>query len=299
MARIQDPAAMLILSLEIAGSLEGFLLLDHLTDPEAFHRSDAANLERFRDHAISAITKARTLAKLEEANLALKEASMVDPLTGLKNRRFLGLRMPEELAGLHRLWRTVRTQDTSRIAQNTYMLFYMVDLDHFKAVNDTWGHAAGDAVLRQASAALRGACRESDMVVRWGGEEFLVVARNADLAFASRLAANLLEAVAGTEFDLGQGMSIRKTCSIGFASFPVLAGSPEAFTWEEAVALADLCLYAAKRSGRNAWVGLEATPSAGDLKMADLMAVTDRIQAGDISILTSFPPGTPLDWPSV
>ena len=291
------PGAMLAMTLGAGQDVDGFLVLDHMRSREGFDHSDEVRLARFREHAVSALAKARTLAKLEEANQALKETSMVDPMTGLKNRRFLDLSMPEELARVNRQWRRPGPLDRSRVAANVDLLFYMVDLDHFKLVNDTYGHAAGDAVLCQASAALRGACRESDIVVRWGGEEFLIMARNADRQFAEVLAQNLLAAVGNKVFDLGHGVTIRKTCSIGFTAYPVLADRPEDVSWEEAVDLADRCLYAAKLSGRNGWVGVRVSRLPDEPGRGHFHDLPARQSQGDVEVLSSFPPGTALEWP--
>lgn len=190
---------------------------------------------------------------LQQANAALRESSMVDPLTGLKNRRFLNVLMPEELA------RTLRQQREhaagSAVGRNIDLCLLMVDLDHFKMVNDEHGHAAGDSVLRQVADVMRATCRASDVVVRWGGEEFLIVARNTDRGHAHMLAQQVCEAVRSHRFDLGNGVVLNKRCSVGFTAFPLLPGAPERFGWEQALELADQCLYAAKNSGRDGWVG--------------------------------------------
>ncbi len=258
-----------------------------------FYRWRTRILHR-RNAQLETLVQARTL-DLEKANAALQEASMVDPLTGLKNRRFLGLSMPEELA---RVNRQHRVPDRSRDDGNTDLLFFMVDLDHFKNVNDTYGHAAGDQVLKQASDAIQKACRESDIVVRWGGEEFLIVARNADRAHAGLMAGNLRKAVRDLTFDVGHGVVLRKTCSIGFSAFPVVKAAPELQSWEEAVELADQCLYAAKQSGRDAWVGvLVPDESAGDCGRL-FQDVGGLAQEGKVRLLTSLPEGTPIRWKS-
>ena len=96
----------------------------------------------------------------------------------------------------------------------------MVDLDHFKDVNDRHGHAAGDAVLVQMQERLREVFRESDYLVRWGGEEFLVLARATRRDEARVVAERIRRAVADREFLLPDGERLRKTCSIGFACFP-------------------------------------------------------------------------------
>jgi len=245
-----------------------------------------------RNSELEVLVRARTDA-LEKANAALQDASMVDPLTGLKNRRFLGLSMPDELA---RVTRQYRSHDFAREGLNKTLLFFMVDLDHFKSVNDSFGHAAGDLVLQQSSLALRKACRDADYVVRWGGEEFLIVARNADRNFASVMAENLRKSIFDQRYDVGNGVVLQRTCSIGFSAFPVIESDPGAYPWEDAVKMADQCLYAAKRSGRDAWVGVLTPPEAagaGSKLADDLGSVAD---AGGVLVLSSLASGTPVRW---
>lgn len=247
---------------------------------------------RHRNAQLEALVRART-QDLETANLALQDASMVDPLTGLKNRRFLSLSMPEEQA---RVARQRREDRPGRVAGNRDLLFFMVDLDHFKQVNDTHGHGAGDLVLRQASARLRATCREADLVVRWGGEEFLIVARNSDRSFGAVLAQALLDGIRDEVFDLGNGLTLRKTCSVGFTAFPVLEGFMDAFSWEDAVELADQCLYAAKSSGRDAWVGVLAPDPVQAEQGRILHDLPGLVAEGKVEIRSSLPPGQALVW---
>ncbi|SHG48852.1 ligand-binding sensor domain-containing diguanylate cyclase [Massilia sp. CF038] len=245
-----------------------------------------------RNTELEALVHARTEA-LEHANAALQEASMVDPLTGLKNRRFLGLSMPDELA---RVSRQYRAHDRERAGINKSLLFFMIDIDHFKLVNDTYGHAAGDLLLQHCSNALRKACRDADFVVRWGGEEFLIVARNSDRAYAELLANNLRKAIRELRVDVGNGATLQKTCSIGFAAFPVIESAPDAHPWEDVIKMADQCLYAAKLSGRDAWVGLvmgEHASDPGARMGTELGAV---VAEGRVQVVSSLPDGTPLRW---
>jgi diguanylate cyclase (GGDEF)-like protein len=143
-------------------------------------------------------------------------------------------------------------------ADGSDLVFLLLDLDHFKSVNDTYGHAAGDAVLVQTAAVLSRVFRASDPVVRWGGEEFLAVARFVDRREAPRLAEKIRAAIAGHPFRLDDGTVLQRTCSVGFAAFPFTPSQPRSIPWEEVVGLADFGLYAAKKSGRNRWVGIEA-----------------------------------------
>jgi diguanylate cyclase (GGDEF)-like protein len=171
---------------------------------------------------------------------ALREASFTDHLTGAGNRKLLFSE------GLHLL-------DAARRAGQPVSLL-MLDLDYFKRVNDTHGHAAGDAVLVGFSELLRGALRQSDLFVRYGGEEFVVLAPNAGSSSVRELAERIRKAVERLEVPVGEAV-LRFTVSIGAASLEGPAktgerGSGDA-DLEALLARADEALYVAKGSGRN------------------------------------------------
>jgi len=193
---------------------------------------------------------------LEEANLALQAQSLSDPLTGLHNRRFLTVVVEDDLAKVQRAYHAA----AARPAANADLVFFLVDLDHFKEVNDRHGHHAGDLVLERVAKALRRAARDTDAVVRWGGEEFLLMARNASRAEAPAMAERIRAAVAEAEVELETGQTLRWTCSVGFAAYPFSPGDPAWMGWERVVEIADGCLYMAKRGGRDAWAGAVALP---------------------------------------
>jgi diguanylate cyclase (GGDEF)-like protein len=204
-----------------------------------------------RSRELEGLVRERT-QELEAAYARIEEASLTDPLTQLRNRRALeqAIATDTELA--------LRRHEDGAAGGGADLVFLLLDLDHFKSVNDTHGHAAGDAVLVQTAALLRAAFRASDHVVRWGGEEFLVVARFIDRRDAPELAEKVRTAVAAHGFRLADGTTLRRTCSVGFAAYPFSPLHPRAVSWEDVVDVADLGLYAAKRGGRNAWVGIEA-----------------------------------------
>lgn len=236
--------------------------------------------------------------ELEAANEALRSQSLTDPLTGLRNRRFLGECMPEDVAQVNRVFHEVKGPRKDRVALNIDLLFVMVDLDHFKLVNDEHGHAAGDKVLQQMGEIMKEATRDTDTVVRWGGEEFLVVARNVCRRDSTILVERIRSQVANHLFDIGEGKSLHLTCSLGFALYPFLPERPQAFVWERVVDAADQCLYAAKRAGRDAWVGLfpceELDPSL--VLDTQTLNIPDLLSKGTIQVLASLLPGTPLEW---
>jgi diguanylate cyclase (GGDEF)-like protein len=132
----------------------------------------------------------------------------------------------------------------------------MVDIDHFKDVNDLYGHDAGDRVLVQIAERLNRVVRESDFLIRWGGEEFLVVFRAAERNDGALLASRILKAVNSVQFDLGNDRRLGRSCSIGWAAFPWLPPACSDLPVDEVLRLADRGLYLAKQQGRNQAVGV-------------------------------------------
>ncbi|MDR7334463.1 two-component regulator propeller domain-containing protein [Roseateles asaccharophilus] len=198
---------------------------------------------------------------LEQKSAELQMSSVTDPLTGLHNRRFLTDHIEQDLAASLR--RAQETLAAGGQPLDTDSVFLLLDVDAFKRINDRHGHAAGDAVLVQFGARLRSVLRESDYLVRWGGEEFLAVARDTDRAQAEELAERMRGVIAAEPFQLDDGGEIAVTCSVGFACVPFELERPQARSWQQVVNLADLALYAAKRSGRNAWVGVHTAHGRG------------------------------------
>ena len=235
---------------------------------------------------------------LEGANEALRNQSLTDPLTGLRNRRFLGECMPEDVAVVNRIFSDLKGPRQDRTALNIDLLFIMVDLDHFKIVNDEHGHTAGDKVLQQMGEIMKEATRDTDTVVRWGGEEFLVVARNVCRRDSTILVERIRSQVALHEFGIGDGKSLHLTCSSGFALYPLILDLPQAIAWEKVVDVADHCLYAAKRAGRDAWVGLFPGEETGANLVLDTqsLSIPELLSNGTLQVKSSLPPDTPLEW---
>jgi diguanylate cyclase (GGDEF)-like protein len=197
---------------------------------------------------------------LKEKSAVLERSSITDPLTGLHNRRFLTEHIDADVAASLRRAQETRAAGATPVDSDS--VFLLIDVDHFKRVNDLHGHAAGDTVLVEFSRRLRSVMRESDLLVRWGGEEFLAVARDTDRARAEELAERIRTVVAESPFTADAGQTLQVTCSVGLACLPFLPSRPHAFGWQDVVRLADVGLLAAKRAGRDAWVGLYATDTA-------------------------------------
>jgi len=198
--------------------------------------------------------KQRRLDKqLAQACKDLREDSLTDLLTGARNRRFFSTTIEGDAKQAIRAYSAPGTTHAKR---NQDLVFYLIDADSFKDVNDRLGHDAGDEVLVQMAQRISSAIRYSDVLIRWGGDEFLVLSRYTNRDDSVSLAARVLNAMGDEPFELSRGASIHCTCSIGWAVFPWLARQPEAVPYDDILRLADSALYEAKKAGRNRGIGM-------------------------------------------
>jgi diguanylate cyclase (GGDEF)-like protein len=205
-----------------------------------------------------------------------------DPLTGLANRRALADR-----------WQQGTTDSAGAPFTGGLLL---VDIDHFKRINDTHGHAGGDAVLVEVARRLRSAVREQDLVVRWGGEEFLIHAPTLDAAGTRGLAERVLRVLGSSPVQL-PAVDVAVTASLGFACFPLQpSGLP--LTPDRAVNLTDMALYAAKNLGRHRGVGIRALHAADGQAMQAVEADFDSAWRQGHLELDELLPATPADQPA-
>ena len=222
----------------------------------------------------------KTNQALAHSNAALKVQGERDPLTGLANRR-------------HFQSAIVRLAEHGRLQASVFL----IDIDHFKRINDSHGHAVGDAVLVEVAQRLRSCLRDEDLLVRWGGEEFLIVIDLRHPAQIETLAQRLLDQIASTPVRHGpagaQGLNV--SASMGFCSFPV---APHGWSvdWERAIALVDTLMYMAKAHGRNRAFGLKAmAPHQAELDAAAFLALSERMEeawrAGELELVQLQGPG--------
>ncbi len=210
----------------------GVLYLRSLEGEKALRREDAEFADSVIRAAVAAIEKAHDFATVVNDRERLEQLASTDALTGCLNRRALSDALERELDRARRY--------------SLVLTILMVDLDHFKWINDTLGHLVGDMVLRQLGDLLRREVRSVDAVARYGGEEFVIVlpetGTHGALVFAERMRARI------QQFPCGDNDTpVRVTVSIGVASFPdPKINSPETF-----LATADAALYRAKADGRN------------------------------------------------
>lgn len=215
---------------------------------------------------------------LQDLNEKLQLASLTDSLTGLHNRRYLFQTLGRDLApAMH------CSDGEPKLARAAFLL---IDLDFFKSVNDRWGHAAGDQVLVQTAELLRLTSRDSDVIVRWGGEEFLIVSRDVTRSEACQHAERIRAEFARHAFELEHGEPLSLTCSIGVSTFPFVPDRSKGLSWEQVLAVADRALYDAKNSGRNRWCAYFGQPSLALDARLDT-SLDDLISRGHIQRLTA------------
>lgn len=162
--------------------------------------------------------------------------AMEDPLTGLKNRRFVPTFMERESERLRR--------------SGSSALILMIDIDHFKHLNDHWGHEAGDQALTQIATALSHCARNADVVARWGGEEFVIVCPQSDEHNVDAICSRICNRLRKTPIELPGKPFFFVTASIGAAVYTPAASEE---SWTEVLARADGALYKVKRNGRDHW----------------------------------------------
>ncbi len=202
--------------------------------------------------------KSRT-QELSLANEQLLNASVTDQLTGLHNRRYLSNIIEGECAKVQREVVKLSKRNAISVETGPRLFCLMFDLDGFKPINDTYGHDAGDQIICQVSDLLRKVCRKSDTVIRWGGDEFLIVGRIEDMLEVNLLAERIRSEIVKNGFDIGLKQRLHVSCSIGYSMYPFSPLFPDSFSWEQVQIIADRALYCSKDAGRNHWTGIIAT----------------------------------------
>ena len=257
---------------------------------ELDHKVEQRTLELNREKEL--LLKAHE--QLAALNEKLESMTVTDQLTGLNNRRYLDQFIHEDIALVQRQFaQGIPTENTSGL------VFVILDLDDFKSVNDTYGHDAGDKILVQLADVLRRALRQSDYIVRWGGEEFVVVMRHLKREDVELSVERLRAAIANTPFDIGRAEPLHKTASIGFAAYPFHPLHVDALSWEQVIGIADRALYGTKRSGKNGWIGI--SPKNMDCRKGEIVDlayeahILQQLENGQLHIATNLKK-TPLEW---
>jgi histidine kinase len=281
--------------------LQGIIYLENNLAADTFNHDRLKVVNILSSQAAIALENAQLYESLEEkvtarteqlnaANEKLVKLSNQDPLTQLYNRRYIY----EFFANLKYAFTKGALESSNKkngqwdIANNESVLgIYMIDIDFFKEVNDTYGHKTGDDVLTTISAVLRNMIRSDDFIVRWGGEEFLIILNNTVITHFKRLPEKILEAIRGTPIKVMNDKTIYKTCSIGFTQVHLGRQFPDLLTLEQTINLCDYALYMAKETGRNRAVYISLTKSpAKDQKMNAYLAMLSKESKLDSNYIT-------------
>jgi len=211
----------------------GVFLLRRTVDTPKFDAADVEFAQTVVKSGVAAIQRAHAIETTRADNSRLEALAQTDPLTQLVNRRALTIRLVTEMERVRRY--------------NAPLAMLLMDLDHFKLINDTYGHLVGDDVLFGVATLLQRAVRSVDTVARYGGEEFVIVLPETGKQGAIAFAERVRDKLATHRFPIAGGQEIHVTASIGVATYP--SGQIESV--EDLFRAADAALYRAKGSGRN------------------------------------------------
>jgi diguanylate cyclase (GGDEF)-like protein len=244
--------------------LKGVVYLENNLSDNVFTSERLEILKILSSQASISIDNARLYENMEEkirertvqlknANEKLKEISFHDPLTNLHNRRYTFEFISDITTKfIKNKIRALNNDDKRELSPKANVIgVFLIDIDHFKEVNDTYGHFAGDNVLITLSEVLKKMVRADDFIVRWGGEEFLIVLNNTKPEYLKIFSRKVLETIKETPLKVSDHQTIYKTCSLGYVKMPLDISNPELLTLEQMINLSDYALYCAKENGRN------------------------------------------------
>ncbi len=205
--------------------------------------------------------------------------SVRDSLTKLGNRRYLEQNIERELAFINRAFKS---------NQDMALGIYIFDIDHFKRINDTYGHQVGDEVLQEVSRRIQQVTRDTDLLVRWGGEEFVFVARLDNNQRTYQLADRILTTISSVPFMVTNHEPLEVTCTIGVVKYPFI-DTDNLTLWTRLISLADAALYLGKKR-RNCWVAVQNENLTELEQVESLLTVSleDAVEQNRVSVKTSY-----------
>lgn len=201
-------------------------------------------------------------ARLYELNEQLSQLTHKDTLTGLRNRRFLFEQLPKDIE-------QYQHNRDAMLQQGKCIALLQLDMDNFKSINDLYGNSAGDSVLQQISGLLLRESRGADYVVRYAGEQFVLVLRDVEFALVRDVALQLNQLVANAHFQIPDGRTVSLTCSIGYSCFPLELLGGQLISWEISLQLSEIALRKVKQSGRNGCATLGFDPQVDAFEFED------------------------------
>ncbi len=210
-----------------------------------------------------------------------EKMSIQDPLTGLANRRFFEQNIDREMNFIRR-----------SIAQGEHYALgvLLFDVDHFKKINDTHGHDVGDLVLMELTHRVSKEIRDTDLFIRWGGEEFLLIARLKEQGDIRNIAQRIKEAITQKPFAIKEQLELEVSCTIGSVEYPFTRDNTLDLDWRKLIHLSDCALYFGKEKHRNCWVHLMADNITDDNELDDILdyPLEESLHKRKINLQTSF-----------
>lgn len=243
--------------------LKGIVYLENNLSDNVFTAARLETIKILASQAAISIENAKLYENMEEKvrertsqlnalNEKLRELSLRDSLTGTYNRRYLyGIVFEKVSAYLKEHSRPHEDEPGAFPPQANPIGVFLIDIDYFKEVNDTYGHAVGDSVLIRMSKVLKEMLHKDDVLVRWGGEEFLIILFNRSSEDYRRFAKRVVEEIENTPVKVSEDRVIYKTCSLGYCEIPLDSDVPELISLDQAIRISDYALYRAKEKGRN------------------------------------------------
>ncbi|MDX3772807.1 diguanylate cyclase [Chromatiaceae bacterium AAb-1] len=229
-----------------------------------------------KQHELERLVRQRT-QELENSNLRLNELNEQlihlthkDSLTGLRNRRFMFEQLPKDVENFQ------RNRELMQMQKKCIALVHL-DLDNFKQLNDQYGNSAGDSVIQQISGVLIRETRGSDYVVRFAGEEFILVLRDVPLESVKPFCYRLNEQVSGMTFSLPDGQRTMLTCSIGYAVYPLELLGGQLINWEISLQLAELALYQVKKNGKDSVASIVFDQQVDAFEFEDSLNIEEQV----------------------
>ncbi|HEX5791852.1 MAG TPA: diguanylate cyclase, partial [Rheinheimera sp.] len=230
-----------------------------------------------QQHQLERLVRQRT-QELENSNLKLNELNEQltllthkDSLTGLRNRRFMFEQLPKDIEHFQR-------NRESMQSQGKCVALIHLDLDNFKQVNDQYGNSAGDSCIQQVAGILIRETRGSDYVVRFAGEEFVLVLRDIQTELVAQFSYRLNELIGKTVFSLPDGHRTRLTCSVGYAVFPLELLGGQLINWEISLQLAEMALYHVKHAGKNGVATIEFDQQVDAFEFEDSSHIEAQVE---------------------
>lgn len=209
--------------------------------------------------------------QLNVLNAQLGQLVYKDSLTGLRNRRFLFEQLPKDIEHYQRNRQSLEQQGKC-------VALVHLDLDGFKSINDQFGQAAGDSLLQQVSGLLLRESRGSDYVVRYAGEEFLLVLRDIDTELLWELVTKLHQLIGGTRFQLPDGGRIQLSCSIGYSIYPLQLIGGQLMNWELSLQLAEMAMYRVKHEGKNGFATITFDQQVDAFEFEETMHIEAQVE---------------------